>query len=104
MGIEMMRGADIRIGHQVKVTCQTNSPLKTSSSSSNARVDVQAANKIESVDVEMPADVKLYIDPRCPDTIAWFEDMFCRQGRQGIGIRLDVGGQLSLESFIKDRH
>ena len=45
------------------------------------------------VQVETPTDVRVYVDPRCPQTVEWFEKMFCAQGREGLGIKLDVGGE-----------
>lgn len=43
--------------------------------------------------VETPTDVRVYVDERCPDTVEWFEDQFCREGCQGKGIKLDAGGE-----------
>jgi hypothetical protein len=30
--------------------------------------------------VETPTDVRVYIDDRCPETVDWFQDKFCREG------------------------
>lgn len=46
----------------------------------------------EVIEVETPTDVRVYIDQRCPETVEWFEDMFCREGRERVGIRIDAGG------------
>lgn len=46
------------------------------------------------VEVETPTDVRLYVDRRCAETVCWMEEMFCRAGAEGRGVRLDVGGKL----------
>ncbi|KAM0793097.1 hypothetical protein ACM66B_000578 [Microbotryomycetes sp. NB124-2] len=83
LGIEMQRGADLRITGEVQVTCQ----------SSSSSAPAAASKDRPTVEVETPTDVRVFIDPRCHDTVAWFEDMFCRQGREGLGVRLDVAGE-----------
>lgn len=50
------------------------------------------------VQVETPTDVRVYIDQRCPQTVEWFEKMFCVQGREGLGVKVDVGGELELHA------
>lgn len=86
LGLEMLRGGDVHIRGEVDVRCEGLDLGK-----GKGKAKVTSGKKLE---VEVPTDVRLYVDPRCPDTVSWFEDMFCRDGRQGIGLRLDVGGGL----------
>ncbi|KAK4058188.1 hypothetical protein OIO90_000927 [Microbotryomycetes sp. JL221] len=113
LGLEMLRGADLKIKNQVKVTCSTipdNARPSSSGSSSKSKTlneNIKTTSTCPVVDVETPTDVRLYVDPRCPDSVAWFQDMFCREGRQGLGFKLDVGGDeivmfASLPSKIQD--
>lgn len=58
--------------------------------------DVRGKGKEDARDevvVETPTDLRVYIDPRCPVTVDWFETMFCTSGRERLGVRIDVGGE-----------
>lgn len=57
----------------------------------------------ETVQVETPTEVRVYVDPRCPETVGWFEDWFCREGSEGRGVRVDVGGTSLLTLFGQQR-
>ncbi|KAK4054781.1 hypothetical protein OIV83_000705 [Microbotryomycetes sp. JL201] len=84
LGIEMQRGADLRVLGEV--TCR-------SSAIAASRQHQPQQQERPTVEVETPTDVRVFVDPRCHDTVSWFEDMFCREGREGLGVRLDIAGE-----------
>lgn len=119
LGLEMMRNGTLNVIGQTRVIKPSEARSSSSGQSSTARrpglarkssastkdkllANVKGKQKqstagndveLDQVQVETPTDVRVYVDPRCPDTAIWFEDMFCRQGRQDIGIKVDVGGE-----------
>lgn len=82
LGLEMMRGGDLKVLGEVDIGCKWVETLGAKGKGKGK----------ERVEVETPTDVRVYVDQRCPETVGWFEDTFCRDGRQGIGVRVDVGG------------
>lgn len=91
LGLEMMRGGDLKVLGEVdvnhaKISGGKGTPVATNNGKGKGR---------ERVEVETPTDVKVYVDRRCPETTAWFEDTFCREGREGKGVRVEVGGESS---------
>lgn len=99
LGLEMLRGAPIAVKDSVRVRRQggdsPDKPASTSSSSSagkKGKARAREESEVECVEVETPTDVRVYVDGRCPETVEWFEDTFCRQGREGYGVKLDAGG------------
>ncbi|GAA5934264.1 hypothetical protein JCM3775_006953 [Rhodotorula graminis] len=102
LGLEMLRGSPIAIKGHVRVRKVGDSPDKAAASSSLAaggaapkkgKARARDEDELELVDVEMPTDVRVYVDARCPATVEWFEDSFCREGRAGYGVTLDAGGE-----------
>lgn len=120
LGLEMMRNGTLTVLGQVRATRdqivtaggesarkRSGSARKSSSTATKDRdnsVNSKGKQKevignnlleeeLQRVQVETPTDVRVYVDPRCPDTAGWFEDMFCREGRQEVGVRLEVGGE-----------
>lgn len=85
LGLEMMRGGDLKVLGEVWVSYPA---AGVGSSSAKGK-----GKGREMVEVETPTDVRVYIDPRCPETVRWFEDTFCREGREGRGVRVDMGGE-----------
>ncbi|KAM0749159.1 hypothetical protein T439DRAFT_327649 [Meredithblackwellia eburnea MCA 4105] len=67
--LEMMRGRDLRV--------------------------VDPDVRIPRTEIETPTDVRVYVDPRCPETVTWFEGRFCVEGVEdvGRGVRIEVGGE-----------
>lgn len=45
------------------------------------------------VEVETPTDVRMYVDRRCAESVCWMEEVFCRRGSEGRGVKLDIAGQ-----------
>ncbi|BGP12962.1 hypothetical protein JCM10213v2_000879 [Rhodosporidiobolus nylandii] len=89
LGLEMLRGADVRVKGEVGVRRKgEESPPKQEKGRKGKQKEEQ-----ETVEIETPTDVRVYVDERCVETVEWFEDMFCREGRQGMGVRLDAGGE-----------
>lgn len=87
LGLEMMRGGDLKVLGEVWVA-----------SSAEAQEQGQKRGKgkgkeRETVQVETPTEVRVYVDSRCSETVGWFEDWFCREGSEGRGVRVDVGGR-----------
>ncbi|ORY72729.1 hypothetical protein BCR35DRAFT_307503 [Leucosporidium creatinivorum] len=85
LGLEMTRGGDLKVLGEVWVA-----------SSAEAQEQKRGKGKgkeRETVQVETPTEVRVYVDPRCPETVGWFEDWFCREGSAGRGVRVDVGGE-----------
>ncbi|GAA5831479.1 hypothetical protein JCM11251_004038 [Rhodosporidiobolus azoricus] len=102
LGLEMLRGGDIRVktsleapeGEVVVRRKGEPSPAKYSSEKKNkGKGKRKAEEEREELEVETPTDVRVYVDERCEGTVSWFEDMFCREGREGVGVRLDAGGE-----------
>lgn len=95
LGLEMMRGGDLRVLGEVSVT-QGGKELGAEGASGGRKTNGKGKGKeeLEQVQVETPTDVKVYVDPRCPETRDWFEDRFCRAGCEGRGLRVDMGGEL----------
>ncbi|GAA6005523.1 hypothetical protein JCM10207_005235 [Rhodosporidiobolus poonsookiae] len=92
LGLEMLRGADVKIKGEVGVKRKgTDSPVSTVGA--KGRKGKARAKDVDEVEVETPTDVRVYIDERCPETVEWFEDMFCREGREGMGVKIDAGGE-----------
>ncbi|GAA6047864.1 hypothetical protein JCM3770_004680 [Rhodotorula araucariae] len=97
LGLEMLRGAPIAVKGAVRVrtsgspAAAEKAPL--SSAGRKGKVRARDGLDVEVVDVETPTDVRVYIDGRCPETVEWFEDAFCREGRDGCGVTLDAGGE-----------
>lgn len=73
LGLEMLRGGDIRV----------------------VETDLQVGGEC-GLSVETPTDVRVYVDERCPESVGWFERTFCVEGRQGRGVKLDVGGECAV--------
>ncbi|GAA5887551.1 hypothetical protein JCM5296_002615 [Sporobolomyces johnsonii] len=98
LGLEMLRGSAIRVLGEVKVLraghggeADVRLPEKvpvTAKGKGKAK-DVE----VEAVKVETPTDVRVYVDERCPETVEWFEERFCREGREGWGVKVDAGGE-----------
>lgn len=86
LGLEMMRGGDLEVRGEVQFALQG---ALARDSRGKSREDAR-----EDVMVETPTDLRVYIDPRCPATVDWFETMFCSSGRERLGVRIDVGGEL----------
>ncbi|GAA6007221.1 hypothetical protein JCM11491_003049 [Sporobolomyces phaffii] len=107
LGLEMLRGKDLAIlddeaGEPLAVVhhvpegragSATSSPEVERAQPSNRKGKARANDVRDVVKVETPTDVRVYIDERCPDTVEWFQDQFCREGCQGRGIKLDAGGE-----------
>ena len=100
LGLEMLRGAPITAKGDVRIVTDTAAQLPGSSSVAGSRdrkgkgkaSDAQESTA-EAIQVETPTDVRVYIDDRCPETVDWFQDKFCREGRQGYGVRFNAGGE-----------
>lgn len=90
-----MRSAHLRVLGDVYVT----HPSSAASASSVERAKGKARAELSEIVVETPTDVRVYIDQRCPETVNWFEKSFCDSERRGMGIRLEVGGQL--EAYLE---
>jgi len=110
LGLEMLRGAPIAVKSDVRVRRAGDSPDKASAttaaaSSAGKKGKGRARDEpdLGLVEVETPTDVRVYIDARCPATVEWFEDMFCREGRAGHGVTLDAGGAFFLLSLPRRR-
>ncbi|GAA5866723.1 hypothetical protein JCM3774_001970 [Rhodotorula dairenensis] len=104
LGLEMLRGAPITATGEVRILNHNNDSTKTDTAQlpgSAGQKDRKGKGKAgeahrglpEAVEVETPTDVRVYIDDRCPETVDWFQDMFCREGRQGYGVRFNAGGE-----------
>ncbi|GAA5834572.1 hypothetical protein JCM9279_004358 [Rhodotorula babjevae] len=100
LGLEMLRGAPIAVKSHVRIRRAGDSPDKAAASSSGTgsagkkgKGRARDEPEVELVEVETPTDVRVYIDARCPATVEWFEDTFCRVGRAGYGVTLDAGGE-----------
>ncbi|GAA5941907.1 hypothetical protein JCM1841_001051 [Sporobolomyces salmonicolor] len=95
LGLEMLRGAAIRVLGEVKVLRadyggepDARLPEKVPSNAKGKAKEVE----IETVRLETPTDVRVYVDERCPETVEWFEERFCREGKEGWGVKIDAGG------------
>lgn len=105
LGLMMMRNASLKILGEIKVArADEGAPSHAQSSKSATKkgtASIARKGKGKNVDaspnglvkVETPQDVRVYIDDRCPATCSWFQDMFCREGRQDCGVRLEMGGE-----------
>ncbi|GAA6046546.1 hypothetical protein NBRC10513_001454 [Rhodotorula toruloides] len=96
LGLEMLRGAPIAVKGEVKVRWKGESPVaerKLPSSGGKKGKGKAKEEDVQTIEVETPTDVRVYIDERCPETVDWFEDKFCREGSEGCGIRVDAGGE-----------
>lgn len=78
LALEMLRSADIQLLEPQHIT--------------HASLSVSEA-KSDAVAVETATDVRVYVDERCQASMQWFERAFCAEGRAGIGMRLEVGGE-----------
>ncbi|BGP36828.1 hypothetical protein JCM10449v2_000730 [Rhodotorula kratochvilovae] len=97
LGLEMLRGAPIALKGDVRVR-RGGSPVQGEkapfvSAGRKGKGRAREDPEVEIVDVETPTDVRVYIDARCPETVEWLEDAFCREGREGYGVKLDAGGE-----------
>lgn len=95
LGLEMLRGAPITVKGEVRVRKKGESPAverKLPPSGAKKGKGRAKEEEVQTVEVETPTDVRVYIDERCPETVDWFEDKFCREGSEGCGIKLDAGG------------
>ncbi|GAA6064436.1 hypothetical protein JCM10212_006098 [Sporobolomyces blumeae] len=101
LGLEMLRGADIKlVGEPVQtipvglgVDADHGVTLGASLSQPRPNGKGKQREPLETIQVETPTDVRVYIDERCPETVEWFEDVFCREGSRGTGVRVDAGGE-----------
>lgn len=97
LGIEMLRSANLKVLGDVYVThsatSSTTSPVIPTTTNGNKKGKIRS--ELNEIIVETPTDVRVYIDQRCPETVNWFEKSFCTSERQGIGIRLEVGGTIN---------
>ncbi|GAA5979986.1 hypothetical protein JCM10908_001490 [Rhodotorula pacifica] len=110
LGLEMLRGAPITVKGDVRIVTAaaagcTLSPTVAAQPGSGGNKDRKGKGKatqdpppraqddVETIQVETPTDVRVYIDDRCPETVEWFQDKFCREGRQGLGLRFNAGGE-----------
>ncbi|GAA5897540.1 hypothetical protein JCM8208_003299 [Rhodotorula glutinis] len=100
LGLEMLRGAPIAVKGHVRVRRAGDSPDKAASPAAapgvagkKGKARARDEPDLEIVEVETPTDVRVYVDARCPATVEWFEDSFCREGRAGYGVTLDAGGE-----------
>ena len=98
LGLEMLRGAPITAKGDVHILTDTAAQLPGSSSGGRDRKGKGKASEAqesaaEAIQVETPTDVRVYIDDRCPETVDWFQDKFCREGRRGYGVRFNAGGE-----------
>ncbi|GAA5896580.1 uncharacterized protein JCM6883_006950 [Sporobolomyces salmoneus] len=109
LGLEMLRGKDLvlldsdseveegssfSVEHvQSSSTTPFSSPEVERKQSATSRKGKSKEVGKETVKVETPTDVRVYIDQRCRETVEWFQDKFCRVGCEGNGVRLDAGGE-----------
>lgn len=95
LGLEMLRGAPITAKGDVRITNDYKAGHERNKNDRKGKGKACEAQRDspEAVEVETPTDVRVYIDDRCPETVDWFQDMFCREGRQGYGVRFDAGGE-----------
>ncbi|BGP21856.1 hypothetical protein JCM10295v2_000731 [Rhodotorula toruloides] len=96
LGLEMLRGAAITVKGEVRVRRKGDAPVaerKLPSSGGKKGKGKLKEEEVQTTEVETPTDVRVYIDERCPETVDWFEDKFCREGNEGCGIKLDAGGE-----------
>ncbi|GAA5870237.1 hypothetical protein JCM1840_001597 [Sporobolomyces johnsonii] len=98
LGLEMLRGSAIRVlgevkvlraGHGGEADVRLPDKVPDSAKGKGKAKDVE----VEAVKVETPTDVRVYVDERCPETVEWFEERFCREGREGWGVKVDAGGE-----------
>lgn len=80
----MMRGANLKMSGRVKVRHQREE--------AGGSADIVTGRGENVVLVETPTDVRVYLDPRCHNTVEWFETCFCTQENIGTGIKVDAGG------------
>ncbi|SCV68863.1 BQ2448_984 [Microbotryum intermedium] len=95
LGLEMMRGSDIKlVTSNLKAIPKAlaRSPVLCRTTSGQVEKG-KGKQQVETVIVDTPTDVRIYIDPRCSETTAWFQDTFCRAGCEGNAVRLDAGGE-----------
>lgn len=99
LGLEMMKGQDLKVLGQVYV----NAPNDPSTANARHQALQQSKGKmrmeLEEVRVETPTDVRVYVDQRCSETVNWLEKAFCDSDRLGIGMRLDLAGMPSVSSL-----
>ena len=84
LGLEMLRGGDIRVIDKDVRVCRSEGG--------------------EGVQVETPTDVRVYVDERCPESVSWFEKIFCVKGREGKGVKVDVAGECCSSVFQGRRY
>lgn len=87
LGLEMMRGGNIKVLGEIKVKFKGKE---------NQSTLVEQEEEESLIEVETPSDVRVYIDKRCPETVDWFESIYCKNKLNKIGIKLDVGGKFIL--------
>lgn len=92
LGLEMLRGAPIAVKSHIRVRRAGESPAAVEKTARKGKGRAKCEDELETVEVETPTDVRVYVDQRCPDTVEWLEDAFCREGREGCGVILDAGG------------
>ncbi|BGP29060.1 hypothetical protein JCM10296v2_000796 [Rhodotorula toruloides] len=96
LGLEMLRGAPVTVKGEVRVRRKGESPVverKLPSSGGKKGKGKAKEEDVQTIEIETPTDVRVYIDQRCPETVDWFEDKFCREGSEGYGIKIDAGGE-----------
>ncbi|SCZ90991.1 BZ3500_MvSof-1268-A1-R1_Chr1-3g02454 [Microbotryum saponariae] len=95
LGLEMMRGSDIKlVTSDLKAIPKALAPSPVLFRTGSGHPDKgKAKEQVETVIVDTPTDLRIYIDPRCPETTTWFQDIFCRAGCEGSAVRLDAGGE-----------
>lgn len=97
LGLEMLRGAPITVKGDVRIVDHNPRASELPSSAHPRKGKGKADDSpVEQIAIEAPTDVRVYIDDRCPETVEWFQDKFCREGRQGYGVRLNAGGTSSM--------
>ncbi|KDE08227.1 hypothetical protein MVLG_01494 [Microbotryum lychnidis-dioicae p1A1 Lamole] len=95
LGLEMMRGSDIKlVTSNLKAIPRALAPSPVLFRTGTGQPDKgKTKEQVETVIVDTPTDLRIYIDPRCPETTTWFQDTFCRAGCEGSAVRLDAGGE-----------
>lgn len=86
----MMRGGNLTVTGEIEIK------VKGLEDKENRDLKIRK----ERVEVETPTDVRVYIDPRCPETVDWFERTFCRASRRNCGVTIDVGGKFVFWFFV----
>lgn len=111
LGLEMLRGAPITAKGDVRIVTDTAAQLPRSGSGGGGgggsrdrkgkgKASETQESPAEAIQVETPTDVRVYIDDRCPETVDWLQDKFCREGRQGYGVRFNAGGESRAHAIV----